>query len=713
MKKLTYLFVFFSVALFAQKNVEFEKANFPDQKDAFKTAIKELEAGNEIFGYAYDDLHIDEDSDLRVTYEMFEFFKKAKKHYDVAYEFNPNNALLNFRMGYCILYTINKDESIEFFEKAYKMNSTIHEEITYCLGAAHHLHGDWDDAITFYNKYLLVLEQKAKGKAVTKYPKRYREVKHRIDNCNSGKVLSAKPSRVFIDNIGDVINTPYSDFGVMLNADESMLMFTSRRPGSTGSKEAKKETDQQDYFEDIYIVKKNSEGKWTTPMNAGDPLNTDAHDATVFLDPDGQTMLMYRDDKGGGGIYRSELQGLEWSKPKALGKNINTDAHETSAAYSLDHKTLYFVSNKRDGSMGGHDIFYSEWDEEKERWGVAKNIGNTINTSYDEEGVFMHPDGKTLYFSSKGHNSMGGYDIFKSVYENGKWSKPENLGYPVNGPDDDVFFVMSANKKRGYYASWHEGGYGEKDIYVITFLGPEKEVISMSEDNLLASAIAPVTEEIIEPEVAVDESNTTILKGVVVDAVTLKPVAAKIDLIDNTKNEKVATFHNNSSSGNFLLSLPAGRNYGIAVYADDYLFHSENFDIPKTDGFHEVYKEIQLKNIAVGSSIVLKNIFFDYDKATLRQESVAELKRLIDLLTTVPSMKIEISGHTDKRGSEVYNQSLSEKRAKSVVDYLIKNGIKADRLTHVGYGESKPIRDEETEEAYQENRRTEFKILSK
>jgi outer membrane protein OmpA-like peptidoglycan-associated protein len=210
----------------------------------------------------------------------------------------------------------------------------------------------------------------------------------------------------------------------------------------------------------------------------------------------------------------------------------------------------------------------------------------------------------------------------------------------------------------------------------------------------------------------IQEAKLTILKGVITDALTNKPLSATIEIIDNQMNQVIATFTSNSSTGKYLVSLPAGKNYGIAVKKDGYLFHSENFDIPNTAAFQEVTKDVELKNIAVGSKIILKNIFFDFDKATLRPESTNELQRLTKLLVDVPTLKIEISGHTDSKGANDYNLALSDNRAKAVVNYLIKAGIAANRLTSKGYGEEEPISTNETDEGRQLNRRTEFKIIS-
>src|SRR5690606_24896428 len=236
---------------------------------------------------------------------------------------------------------------------------------------------------------------------------------------------------------------------------------------------------------------------------------------------------------------------------------------------------------------GQHDIYFSEWDEGKERWGPPENIGPVINTKYDEAGVYIHPDGKTLYFASRGHNTMGGYDVFYSIFENGVWNTPVNVGYPVNTPDNDVHFVVAANGRVGYYASVHEDGYGEKDIYKVTLLGPEKLPLMNNEDNLLASGSSPIREKVIVPKGEVRRSDVAILKGVIRDAKTKKPLEVLIEIIDNETNEIISEVSSDPKTGSYLVSLPAGKNYGIAVKAEDYLFHSENFVIPIASGYRE------------------------------------------------------------------------------------------------------------------------------
>lgn len=708
MKKI-YLFLAFviSAAAASAQNVEFTKDNFKDRKDEYKDAKEFLENGNSFYekgvGYFNEGLkdfiskyNFYPNSINEVDMAGYEEFQLALPNFLKAQAFNPNNALLNYRIGVIYLYSNAKKKAKPYLEKAVELNPAVASDIQYMLARSFHLSMEWDKAITAYKAYQATLKVDSDKIRIT-------DINKKVQECLTGKDLVKNPARVFIDNIGAEVNSPNPEYGSVISADESVIIFTSRRPTSTGAEEGY-------YPEDIFISTKVN-GKWTPARNMGKPINTEQHDATAGLSPDGTKLFVYIDEKGNGNLFECNLKGTEWSKPEKLNENINTKYHESSASLGYDGKTLYFVS-QREGGIGSRDIYSSPLNV-KGKWDKAINLGPQINTMYGEEGAVIHPDGKTIYFSSQGHKTMGGYDIFKSVFENGKWSEPENLGFPINTPDDDVFFTISASGKRGYYTSSNTSGFGEKDIYVITFLGPEKPVVLNTEDNLLASIAAPVKETVIAPSVEIKAAQVTLLRGVITDAMTQKPLEAQIELVDNTKNEVIATFSSNSASGKYLVSLPAGKNYGIAVKRDGYLFHSENFDIPNSAAFQEVVKDVELKNVAVGSKIVLKNIFFDFDKATLRPESTNELERLIKLLNDVPTLKIEISGHTDSKGAAAYNQKLSENRSKSVVDYLVSKGIKADRLTFKGYGLEQPIATNDTDEGRQMNRRTEFKILSK
>ena len=703
MRKLIFLFTIFNIqySIFnccAQPeftktnavNTEFTKDNFHDQKAELKAAIADIEAGDQYYSMG------------------ILGYKNALTYFLKANVFNPDNALLNYKIGRCYLFrSIYKIKSISYFEKAQLLNPNVDKELYYMLGQAYQINSEWDKATDHYKKHLKILAALPPSKDGSS-EKEKEEVDKKIQECKTGKELYTKPVRAFSDILPNTINSKYPEYGAILSADESVMIFTSRRPGGVGDKI---EEGINEPYEDMYVSYRTN-GQWSAAQDMGKPVNSDGHDATINLSPDGQTLLVYQDDKGDGNIYQCKLVGNQWSKPKKLGKNINTKYHEPSACYSFDGKTLYFVTNRPDMSLGDYDIFMSKWDAKEEDWGPPVNLGPTINTKYAENGVFMHPDGKTLYFASKGHNTMGGYDLFKSVFQNGKWSAPENLGYPVNSPDDDVFFVMNASGKRAYYTSFKTDGFGEKDLYVITFLGPEKPFVLNGEDNLLASIAAPIRETAIEPAVEVSKTKVTILKGYFKDAETLQPLEASIELIDNSNGQIVLSSTSNSATGKFLVSLPSGKNYGLAGKAEGYMFHSENFDIPESAAYKEVTKEILMKKIKVGTVIILNNIFYDYGKATLRPESTYELDRVQKVLTDNPNIKVEISGHTDSRGSDDLNNTLSANRAKAVVDYLIKKGIPAARLVSAGYGKQKLlIANAKTEDEHQQNRRTEFKII--
>ncbi len=679
-KILLIILLFCFVTAFSQ-NVDFHKKNFPNQKKDLNKALKNIKQGDSYYNMGQ------------------AMYLQAIDYYIKAQEFNPNNAELNYKIGKCYLGTIQKEKSVDFFENAIKLNPKVSVDVLFLLARGYQLKLDFDKAIENYNNFKYTLT----STEMTQYNK---VIDRRINECNVGKELVQKPIRVFIDNMGDVVNSKHPDYSPMISADESVLFFTSRRENTT---KGKRDPQDLQYFEDILISTKLN-NKWTMPQNPRKPLNSEGHDATAGLSADGQTLYIYKGTKGGN-IYECKSKGKKWSKPKKMKKPITTKYHESSASLSPDGRTLYFVSQRPKG-FGGRDIYMSTKNQ-KGKWGPAMNLGPNINTEFDEESAFIHPDGKTLYFSSKGHRNMGGYDIFKSVYENDRWSEPENIGYPINTPDDDVFFTMAANGIRGYYSSEKIGGIGGQDIYVITFLGAEKPVVFNTEDELLAITSQPIKAANIQSAVEIKTSQVTLLKGTVKDEQSLTPLYAVLELYDNELNQKIASFESNSATGRFLVSLPSGKNYGLSVKCDGYLFHSENFNISSSQGYQEIEKDILMKKIEVGRSIVLNNIFFDFNKATLRPESTSELDRLTELMKEMAKLKIEISGHTDNIGSAAYNNKLSESRAQAVVDYLIKKGIDKSRLEFKGYGFEQPIASNDTDEGRQLNRRTEFKIISK
>jgi len=485
---------------------------------------------------------------------------------------------------------------------------------------------------------------------------------------------------ITIKNLGENINSPFDEYAPVISADDSMLIFTSKQP--IGKIDI---TKKQQKMENIYVSYYDAINKeWTKAKMLISAVNQyGRNNSAIALSNDGQRMLLYKGTPDGN-IYSSILKGVEWSEPIKLSVPINSDKHESSASISPDGRTIYFVSDRKHG-IGGKDIWFCNQDRSGQ-YGKAINMGTTINTTEDEEGVFIHPDGKTLYFSSKGHNSKGGYDVFKSVLINGNWSAPVSMGDAINTKGNDLFFVLSADGKKGYYSSTRNEGLGGKDIYEITFSYPENQN---------------------------NESRLTIFKGVVIDYDTFETLESDIEITDNDKNEVITSIKSNSVSGKFLMSLPAGKNYGITVKKEGYLFYSENFNIPDSAAFRKIDKHVPLQKLNIGNKINLKNIFYDYGKSSLRPESIAELTQLLKLINKNPTIIIEIASYTDNEGTEEFNLNLSQLRAQSVVDFLFSAGIGREKLIAKGYGESDPLFSNDTEEGREINRRTEFKIINK
>jgi outer membrane protein OmpA-like peptidoglycan-associated protein/tetratricopeptide (TPR) repeat protein len=687
MKKLHYYFgtcliLLLSGQLFAQ-NIPFEKEYFKLDKEGYKIARENLEEGDEFF-------------------EMGKYYMKdAIPFYEKANAFNPSNDQLNYKLGVCYYNVRQNEKAIIHLEKAKELNPLIGQDIHFYLGKSYQRNLEWDKAIVAYEFFMA--SRSPEDEYDIKMAKKY------IGECNNGKRLSAEPVRVWVDNLGPNINTQYHEYGVTINADATLMMFTSRRPGNVGEL-----TDPatNDFYEDIFVTEYIND-EWTLAQNLGEPINDRGHNASIALSNDGMELILFKgNERTLGDLYVTDKYSGEYESAVELGKYINSKYHESSASLSPDRRKIYFVSDRPEG-YGGRDIYVSQWDERKEEFGPAINIGPAINTEYDEEGVFIHPDGKTLYFSSQGHNTMGDYDIFVSTWDGNAWSRPENLGFPVNSPDIDVFFLVSANKRYGYFTSEKEGGYGLRDVYRIEFLGKEKEPVLNTEDNLIAALAKPLSNLVIEPTVEITTSKLALVRGVVLDETSKEPLAAQMELVDNGTGQVLATFDSDAASGKFLVSLPSGKNYGIAVNVEGYLFHSEHFLVPEETSYREYELEILMKKIEVGKKIILRNIFFDTNSSVLRPESKTEIARIAEILNDNPGIRVEISGHTDSQGEDKYNQWLSEKRAKSVVDALIESGIDPSRLEYVGYGELDPIESNLTEEGRQENRRTEFKILSK
>ncbi len=672
---LTFLQVLVFITMFSQESPRIFKDEFYiPHKKGFNYAWKAVLLGDKFYnehtrgGYMY-----------------------ALENYKVAYKYNPENAALNYKIGVCYLKTVYKDSALYYLQKAYRLNRHIVKDYFWELGQAFQYSYQFDSAIAYFEKF-------KQGLSATMLITYAKQIDRKIFECYNAKKLVQHPVNVKIENVQEV-NTIYPEYSPIVTADESELYFTARRPDCVGG-----DVDYSDgqYYEDIFVVFR-EHGHWSKVYNVGPPINTRYHDATVGLTPDGRKMIIFRD----GDLYLSERHGDRWGYPVPFPDIINTDSSESHACFTYDGKTLYFIRGKEPGSPTSNgDIYVTHL--VNGHWTKPQRLPDNVNTPYDEDGVFMMPDGRTLYFSSRGHNTMGGYDIFVThLNDDGTWSDPVNLGYPINTPDDDIYITLSASGIYGYYSSVRKDSHGYTDIYRITFLD-RIPLFMTSENNLIADLSRP-SKEILQAE---SFSPVALVVGYVKDKKTGKPLHAQIEVYNLDNDSLVLQTESNEKTGKFIVTLPAGHNYGLMIKKQDYLFYSENFNLPEDAAFKRVEKVIELPGIEQGASMVLSNIFFDFNSATLKKESYAELNQIVEFLKHNPDVRIEISGHTDNIGSREYNLRLSEQRAKAVVSYLVDHGISPDRLKYRGAGFDEPIASNETAEGRQKNRRVEFKIIS-
>ncbi|MBL4651620.1 MAG: OmpA family protein [Flavobacteriales bacterium] len=597
----------------------------------------------------------------------------------------PNNANIQFQIGMCYFHSpLESEKSIPYIETAVKSASMEYQEgdeketgaplwAHYLLGEAYNKNYNFDKAEVTFEQYKALL--------IDVDSSIIEDVDHQIKIAKNGKTLIASPVNMIITNLGDKINSSYADYKPVLTADESELIFTSRREGSTGDAvnlEGK-------YFEDIYISDF-IDGEWAAPKNIGAAINTDDHEATVGLSADGQKLFIYKFLEGSGDIYVSDLEGSEWASPKKMGSDVNLKSWESHASMSADSRFLYFTSD-REGGYGGTDIWYCQLLPDG-NWGLALNMGPQVNSIYDEDGGYLHPDGDNFFFSSKGHSTMGGYDIM-FVHKNidGSWGESHNLGYPVNTTGDDVFYIPTTDGTGAYYSSFRKEGYGEQDIYKLDF-----------------------------PDV--EEKSLTIYKGVISTRNGEPPSDVVISVVDVITGEVIGRYTANSKTGEYLIVLQPGKDYDITYEGPGCYFYSDHVEVREDSQYHIIERAVALDPLEVGTVLELQNLFYEFDKAALTGQSTTELDKLFDLLVKCPLLKIEIDGHTDSKGSAEYNIQLSQKRAQSVVDYLVERGIPEDRLKAKGYGEEKPIASDQNpdgtfnEDVMQLNRRTEMKVLA-
>ncbi|HPQ08694.1 MAG TPA: OmpA family protein [Bacteroidia bacterium] len=563
-------------------------------------------------------------------------------------------------------------EAVTHLKKAISINPDAYPVNFFMLANISMIQGDYETAYNSYKKFLSYKYINPDMKEIAE-----REIK----NAEFGMNAVKHPQEFKPINIGNAINTAEDEYFPSITADGETFIFT-RKVG------------QQ---EDFYISTKVN-GKWQAAVPLKE-INSYGNEGSPSISADGKIMFFAScmniegnygspDRKGYGScdIFYSERINGKWSKPVNVGPPINTQHWETQPSFSSDGRTLYFVRGYVNrGEIKQGDIYMAVMDENG-KFSEPVKLGSNINTDRDEESVFIHPDNQTLYFSSNGHIGMGGLDIYMSKRQaDGSWGPAINLGYPINTNNDENSLLVDPSGKIAYFASNRKDGYGGLDIY--QFELPEN----------------------VRPE------KITYVKGKVYDAVTKQPLIANFEVYDLSSQNKVTTSFSDIK-GNFLVTLTAGKNYMINVNQTGYLFYSDNFSLENVETSFEkpFILDIPLMPIDTGSVTELKNVFFDVNKWDLKPESKAELNKLIAFLKQNPSIKIELSGHTDNSGDKKFNQTLSTNRAKAVYDYLIKEGgISPQRLTYRGYGDTRPKVPNDSPENKAKNRRTEFKITGK
>ncbi|MDH5475880.1 MAG: OmpA family protein [Cyclobacteriaceae bacterium] len=415
----------------------------------------------------------------------------AKDMYVMAADYAPSNIRANWMAGKLYIETINKDQALHYFLRVKSLDSRYRFDIDYHIGLAYQYGFEFDLAIQHFELYSkkYYAQSKYRGKDKT----RISIVKQKIGECKNAKLIVNRPTQYSLVNLGEYINSPWPDYGPIINEDETVMIFTSRRQEDNTSSDVDADNF---YFEDVFISRKEGE-QWGYAKNIGPPINTKFHDSSIALSKDGNRLFIYK-DTGGGDIYYSDFKGGKWTEPRFLSSKINSSTYgERSISESPNGEVLIYSSG-RPGGVGGIDLHMISKNEKGE-WYKTKSLGEVINTKGDEDSPFLDYDGKTLYFSSNGHKGYGGFDIFKSVYDSVemKWSTPENLGYPVNTPDNELYFHPTKDGRRSYFASVREGGIGFSDIFMVNYHG---ESVGPNPANTLASIEDLIKEKNIKKE---------------------------------------------------------------------------------------------------------------------------------------------------------------------------------------------------------------------
>ncbi|RYY62941.1 MAG: flagellar motor protein MotB [Chitinophagaceae bacterium] len=558
----------------------------------------------------------------------------------------------------------NSRQSVEYYEKAFALDAgyTMEFKLPYSINLASL--GEFQKALDAINEFL---DKNPPKNSTSLKAAQYRKRCYEFAVSYAAKLNER--SYIFQPvNLGPSINTAESEYFPSLTIDQQEMMFTRRLGGRN-----------EDFFNSRL-----RDTTWSKAAPIEGFVNTEQNEGAQNISQDGEWLVFTGCNRPNGfgscDIYISYLEKDGWSEPENCGGWVNSDAWESQPCLSPDKRDLYFVSS-RPGGFGGLDIYVSH-QKENGKWGEPENLGPAINSSGDEQCPFIHADNQTLYFTSNFWPGYGDDDLFISRKgPQSDWSKPENLGYPVNTINREGTLFVTAEGTTAYYASDRADSRGGLDIYSFQ----------------LRDAVRPL--------------KTFWIKGQVFDKKTTKGLPTSVELID-LASRKTVSMMRTDETGNYMITLPTGRDYALNVNRKGYLFYSENFSLSRDYSDSVYQKNIPLQPLESGASIVLNNIFFDVNKFDLRPESAIELDRMVQLLTDNPTVSIEISGHTDNVGKPADNLLLSNNRAKKVVAYLVSHKINPERLTAKGFGATMPVADNNSETGRAKNRRTEMRIIS-
>jgi outer membrane protein OmpA-like peptidoglycan-associated protein/tetratricopeptide (TPR) repeat protein len=621
------------------------------------------------------------------TYATKNDYEHAAKEYQQKLKTDSNNYEANFQYGLLQTnYLHNPGEGGKFLLRAERVSKKdTASEIIYGLAQYYQYTQQYAKAISYYNRTLKFVEDDEEGTTLRT------RIDQSIADCEYAEKNpdAARHKQIRIVNVGGGVNTIFPEYVPVVNKDETILMFTSRRKDFPKTK-----TDDKDdgYFEDMFIARKNKDGEFKdahpfspTDKDVKDVTNTTKdHESVISISYSGNKFYSYRKNK----IYESDLQNNTWSAPKVLDTSINADIYQNHISISNDGKTIYF-SSERKGGEGGLDLYKADKQADG-KWAEAVNLGNVINTKEDEGSPLISEDGKTLYFSSKGHKGFGGYDIFKTIYNGTTWSTPENMNLPFNSAGDDIYMVINATETHGYLSSSRAGGYGDMDIYEITYLRAPFETYAADIPGII-SFTAPDTIYVNQPLNFSVQSN--------------KVPSSELKTYNWGINDSILQTHTNSTSYNFSKE----GNYKVRVEVqktnNTFLSYEKNIVV--------VNKPTQLATNTFG----LEPVYFKFNKSTINEEAKLAIERNIATLNNHTDAIIEISAFCDSRGSSAYNQALSERRAKAVINYLKQKGFDVKRVKQVDwFGEKDPVNKCTdgvpcTEAEYKLNRRAEFRLV--